>query len=140
MLIGEHGRECRGFVFVTLDRQYAQARPQRTRFVDTVGFAGETQQLQAHKGPFVLATDYLKAYGEQLRAYIPGTFKVLGTDGFGRSDTRKKLRHFFEVSREFIVLSALTALAEDGKFPKQDLAKARAALGIAADKCDPTKC
>ena len=99
-----------------------------------------TQALADRKGPFILATDYIKAYGEQLRAYIPGNFKVLGTDGFGRSDTRKKLRHFFEVSREFIVLSALTELAKEGKFPQQDLAKARAELGIAADKTDPTQC
>jgi len=106
-----------------------------------------TQVLADKKGPAVLATDYIKSYGEQLRAFIPQNcggaagFKVLGTDGFGRSDTRKKLRHFFEVSREFIVLAALSSLAEEGKhFTKDDLLKARKALGIAADKNDPTLC
>ncbi len=106
-----------------------------------------TQVLADKKGPTVLATDYIKSYGEQLRAFIPQNcggaagFKVLGTDGFGRSDTRKKLRHFFEVSREFIVLAALSSLAEEGKhFTKDDLLKARKALGIAADKNDPTLC
>ncbi|MBL33659.1 MAG: pyruvate dehydrogenase (acetyl-transferring), homodimeric type [Oceanospirillaceae bacterium] len=96
-----------------------------------------TATLKDAKGPFILATDYIKAYGEQLRAYIPGEYKVLGTDGFGRSDTRKKLRHYFEVSREFVVLAALTELAKDGKFPQKDLAKARAELGISADKVNP---
>lgn len=97
-----------------------------------------TQQLQSEEGPFIFASDYIKSYGEQLRAYVPGDFKVLGTDGFGRSDTRKKLRQFFEVSREFIVLSALTSLAKQGKFDTAELQKVRQHLGIDAAKADPT--
>ncbi|UTW47374.1 pyruvate dehydrogenase (acetyl-transferring), homodimeric type [Bacterioplanoides sp. SCSIO 12839] len=97
-----------------------------------------TQQLSTQSGPVIFASDYIKSYGEQLRAFVPGEYKVLGTDGFGRSDTRKKLRQFFEVSREFIVLAALTSLAKDGKFDVKELEKARVHLGIDAEKLDPT--
>jgi len=97
-----------------------------------------TKQLSSKTGPFIFASDYIKSYGEQLRAFVPGEYKVLGTDGFGRSDTRKKLRQFFEVSREFIVLAALTSLAKDGNFEAKELEKARVHLGIDAEKPDPT--
>ncbi|WP_028294132.1 pyruvate dehydrogenase (acetyl-transferring), homodimeric type [Oceanobacter kriegii] len=97
-----------------------------------------TEQLTGKEGPVVLATDYIKTYGEQLRNFVPGNFKVLGTDGFGRSDTRKKLRHFFEVDRGFVVLAALTELAKEGKFDAAELPKVRAKMGIDADKADPT--
>ena len=59
-------------------------------------------------GPVVAATDYIKAYADQIRPYIAGRYKVLGTDGFGRSDTRKKLRHFFEVDRYYVAVAAMT--------------------------------
>ncbi|MFK4751243.1 pyruvate dehydrogenase (acetyl-transferring), homodimeric type [Oceanobacter antarcticus] len=97
-----------------------------------------TQCLSEQDGPVILSTDYIKTYGEQLRAYVPGDFKVLGTDGFGRSDTRKKLRHFFEVDRSFVVLAALTSLAKQGKFDTAELPKVRQKLGIDANKADPT--
>ena len=96
-----------------------------------------TQQLQSESGPFVAATDYLKSYTDQIREFVPGHFTVLGTDGFGRSDTRAKLRDFFEVSREFIVLSALKALADQGEIPLARVAEAMADLNISADKIDP---
>ena len=67
-------------------------------------------------GPVIAATDYIRAYAEQLRAYIPHHYVVLGTDGFGRSDTRQKLRHFFEVDAKYIVEAALKALADKKKF------------------------
>jgi pyruvate dehydrogenase E1 component len=89
------------------------------------------------KGPVVVATDYIKAYADQIREFVPGRFVSLGTDGFGRSDTRGKLRKFFEVSREYIVLAALKALADDGKVPAADVAKAMKKLGINPDKPDP---
>ncbi len=75
-----------------------------------------TRQLQGREGPVVVATDYLKAYTDQLREFVPGRYVVLGTDGFGRSDTRDKLRKFFEVSREYIVIAALKALADEGQY------------------------
>ena len=80
----------------------------------------------------------MKSFSEQLRAFCPAPFYALGTDGYGRSDTRSKLRHFFEVSREFVVLAALKALADAGEKPPAEVAAAREKLGIAADKPDPT--
>jgi pyruvate dehydrogenase E1 component len=97
-----------------------------------------TRQLQGSDAPLVIATDYMKSFAEQLRAFCPAPLQVLGTDGYGRSDTRAKLRHFFEVSREFVVLAALKALAEQGDFSVADVVKARDALGIDAEKADPT--
>ncbi|HAJ75221.1 MAG TPA: pyruvate dehydrogenase (acetyl-transferring), homodimeric type [Gammaproteobacteria bacterium] len=69
-----------------------------------------TQQLKTKQGPVIAATDYMKAYSDQIREFVPDSYRVLGTDGFGRSDSRKQLRHFFEVDSKFIVLAALTEL------------------------------
>ena len=99
-----------------------------------------TRQLADRQGPVIGATDYMKSYLEQLRAYIPGRFSVLGTDGFGRSDTRKKLRRFFEVDRHFIVLASLKALADDGKIEVSIVSEAMTKYGISADKIDPLMC
>jgi pyruvate dehydrogenase E1 component len=98
-----------------------------------------TQQLEAHAGPVVAATDYMKAYAEQIRAYVPKgrSYKVLGTDGFGRSDFRHRLREHFEVNRHYIVLAALKALAEEGTLPPSRVAEAIARYGIDADKPNP---
>ncbi|MEM1155175.1 MAG: pyruvate dehydrogenase (acetyl-transferring), homodimeric type [Pseudomonadota bacterium] len=96
-----------------------------------------TQQLQGRTGPVIVATDYVKTYTDQLREFIPQRYVTLGTDGFGRSDTRKKLRDYFEISREYIVLAALHALAEEGQFEKEKLPDVIRHLGISADKIDP---
>jgi pyruvate dehydrogenase E1 component len=96
-----------------------------------------TAQLQDQPGPFVAATDYMKCYTDQIREFVPGHFTVLGTDGYGRSDTRSKLREFFEVSREYVVLAALKALADEGRLEPARVSAAMAALGISADKTDP---
>ncbi len=96
-----------------------------------------TRQMAGESGPFVVATDYIKSYADQLREFFPGRFVSLGTDGFGRSDTRGKLREFFEVSREFIVLAALKALAEEGRIEAARVTAAMAELGISPDKTDP---
>jgi len=97
------------------------------------------QQLQDHSGPVVASTDYIKAYAEQIRAYIPAgrTYKVLGTDGFGRSDFRSKLREHFEINRYYIVVAALKALSEDGTVPVARVAEAIAKYGIDVDKVNP---
>jgi pyruvate dehydrogenase E1 component len=97
------------------------------------------QQLEKHAGPVVAATDYMKAYAEQIRSFIPKgrTFKVLGTDGFGRSDFRSKLREHFEVNRHFIVVAALKALSEDGTLPVAKVVEAIAKYGIKTDKVNP---
>ncbi|MFV0478789.1 MAG: pyruvate dehydrogenase (acetyl-transferring), homodimeric type [Parahaliea sp.] len=96
-----------------------------------------SQQLAAYDGPCVVATDYLKSYADQLREFVPGRYVTLGTDGFGRSDTRKKLRSFFEVSREFIVLAALKALADEGQIEVSVVSDAMQVLGISPDKANP---
>ncbi len=69
--------------------------------------------LAGMAGPAIVATDYVKAYAEQIRPFVPMPYHVLGTDGFGRSDTREQLRDFFEVDRRWVVIKALYALAED---------------------------
>lgn len=99
-----------------------------------------TQQLAGRKGPVIAATDYMKNYTEQLRSFIPNRYCVLGTDGFGRSDTRAKLRRFFEVDRQFVVLSALKSLVDDGQLPASVVTKAMKKYGIQADKIDPMSC
>ena len=96
-----------------------------------------TQQLKQAQGPFIAATDYMKAHTDQLREFIPGRFTVLGTDGFGRSDTRAKLRKHFEVNRDFVVLAALKALADEGQLKPQVVLDAIKALGIDAEKSNP---
>mgnify|MGYP002525194690 CR=1 FL=1 len=72
-------------------------------------------KLSKHKVPTVVSSDYVKMVSEQIGPYVPGPYYALGTDGFGRSDTRENLRHFFEVDRYYIVLTAIRALALDGK-------------------------
>ncbi len=96
-----------------------------------------SEQLGKRDGPFVMATDYMKSYSEQLRSYVPGDFHVLGTDGFGRSDTRSKLREFFEVDRNYITVCALNALARQGKVKKEVVSQAIKDLGIDPDKPNP---
>jgi pyruvate dehydrogenase E1 component len=98
-----------------------------------------TQQLDKHAGPVVASTDYIKQYVDQIRAFIPKgrAYKVLGTDGFGRSDFRSKLREHFEVNRHYIAVAALKALAEDGALPVAKVAEAIHRYGIKADKVNP---
>ncbi len=97
------------------------------------------QQLEKHSGPVVASTDYLKAYAEQIRPYLPKgrTYKVLGTDGFGRSDFRSRLREHFEVNRHYIVLAALKALSEDGTVPAARVSEAIKKYAIRTDKINP---
>ena len=97
-----------------------------------------SRQLQGVSGPYIAATDYMRAYADQLREFIPGSYTVLGTDGFGRSDTRDKLRGFFEVSRAYIVVAALRALADQGDIEMSVVSQAISDLGIEVDKADPS--
>jgi pyruvate dehydrogenase E1 component len=80
--------------------------------------------LRETTGPVIAATDYVRAFAEQIRAYVPRRYVVLGTDGFGRSDTREKLRRFFEVDRWHVTVAALKALADDGAIPAAKVAEA----------------
>ncbi len=99
-----------------------------------------TETLESASGPFIISTDYMKSYAEQLRSFIPGSYSVLGTDGFGRSDTRSKLRKFFEVDRYFVTVASLKALADEGKVEAKVVAEALAKYGIDSEKTDPTTC
>ncbi|OQS43433.1 pyruvate dehydrogenase (acetyl-transferring), homodimeric type [Chromobacterium haemolyticum] len=92
------------------------------------------QQLSGRQGPVVAATDYIRNYADQIREYVPGRYVVLGTDGFGRSDSRANLRSFFEVDRYHVALAALSALARDGKIEASKVAEAIAKYGIKTDK------
>jgi pyruvate dehydrogenase E1 component len=97
------------------------------------------QQLEGHAGPVICSTDYIKVYGEQIRAYMPKgrSYKVLGTDGFGRSDFRSKLREHFEINRHYIVVAALKTLADEGTLPLAKVAEAIQKYGLNADKINP---
>ncbi|MBV8680491.1 MAG: pyruvate dehydrogenase (acetyl-transferring), homodimeric type [Aquitalea sp.] len=92
------------------------------------------QQLEGRSGPVIAATDYIRNYADQIREYVPGRYVVLGTDGFGRSDSRAKLREFFEVDRHYVAVAALSALAREGKIDAAKVAEAIAKYGIKADK------
>ena len=92
------------------------------------------QKLAGAKGPVVAATDYIKLYSEQIRPFVKAPYVTLGTDGFGRSDTREKLRHFFEVDRHWVTLAALKALADSG-----EIAREKVAAALVKYKLDPNK-
>ncbi len=93
--------------------------------------------LSAHEGPVVASTDYMQMYPEQIRPYVPGTYYTLGTDGFGRSDSREALRRHFEVDRAHIVTTALKALNDEQKVPAKTVTKAITALGIDPERPNP---
>ncbi|MGG4603612.1 pyruvate dehydrogenase (acetyl-transferring), homodimeric type [Paenalcaligenes sp. Me131] len=98
-----------------------------------------TQKLAETDGPIVASTDYIKAFADQIRAFVPEgrTYRVLGTDGYGRSDYRYKLREHFEVDRHFVVLSALRALSDEGKLPREKVLEAIKKYGINPEKANP---
>ena len=97
------------------------------------------QQLAAHPGPVIASTDYMKNYAEQIRPFMPQgrPYIVLGTDGFGRSDFRYRLREHFEVDRHYITVAALKGLADDGKIAAAKVAEAIQKYGIDVDKINP---
>jgi len=96
--------------------------------------------MNGHQGPVVAATDYVRAYAEQIRPFLPTSdYTVLGTDGYGRSDTRENLRRFFEVDCKNIVYTTLHALHEQGALSVEELLKARNGLGLDPDKPNPSK-
>jgi pyruvate dehydrogenase E1 component len=98
-----------------------------------------TALLKDTTGPIVATTDYMRLFAEQIRAYVPKgrNYKVLGTDGFGRSDSRVKLREFFEVNRYYVTVAALKSLAEDGVLSTSVVAQAIAKYGINPNKPNP---
>ena len=95
--------------------------------------------LADRSGPVVAASDYMKAFADGIRAYVPRRYHVLGTDGFGRSDYRRRLRRFFEVDRWFVALAALRALADEGTVPASRVAEAISKYDIDPDKANPAR-
>jgi pyruvate dehydrogenase E1 component len=105
--------------------------PPRSSFVQ--------RSLADRRGPVVAATDYMKTHADSIRPFVPGRYVVLGTDGYGRSDTREKLRHFFEVNRHYVALAALKALMDDGEVPPSTVAAAIEKYGIDPGKPPPAR-
>ena len=96
-----------------------------------------TQCLEGREGPIIASTDYMKLYADQVRAWVPNDYHVLGTDGFGRSDSRAHLRHFFEVDRYFVTVVALKALADQGAVDRALVKQALDKYGIDTSKPNP---
>ncbi|MNT07573.1 Pyruvate dehydrogenase E1 component [compost metagenome] len=96
-----------------------------------------TQKLKSARGPVIASTDYVRAFAEQIRPFVPRRYVVLGTDGFGRSDTREKLRHFFEVDRYWVTLAALKALADEGAIGRDKVAEAIKKYNLDPNKPNP---
>jgi len=96
-----------------------------------------TAQLAASRGPVVAASDFVRAYPDLIRSWVPRRYTVLGTDGFGRSDTRVALRDFFEIDARYITLAALKSLADEGDIDRNIVSEAVGKLGIDPEKIDP---
>ncbi len=107
---------------------HPEAKP-RTAYV--------AQCLEGRTGPVVAATDYMRIFADQIRPWVPRRYTVLGTDGFGRSDTREQLRRFFEVNRHYVAVAALKALAEEGAIPAVTVSQAIAKYGIDPERPAP---
>jgi pyruvate dehydrogenase E1 component len=105
--------------------------PQRLTYLE--------ERLAEHSGPVIAASDWVRAVPEQIRPFVPARYRTLGTDGFGRSDGRERLRHFFEVNRFFIAIAALKALSDDGRLPPAVVKQAIEKYGIDPDKPDPAR-
>ncbi|MEZ6076874.1 MAG: hypothetical protein R3C56_14780 [Pirellulaceae bacterium] len=104
-------------------------KPKRRSYVEHV--------LDGQDGPFIAVTDYIKLVPDQIRQWIPGRYMRLGTDGFGRSDTRTALRSHFEVDAEHIVYATLLALSKSSDFEIDQLTEAMSSLGIEPESMDP---
>ena len=92
------------------------------------------EQLAGHEGPVVISTDYVQAYGEQMRRLIDRPLTILGTDGYGRSDSREVLRSFFQVDRYHVVVAALKSLADIGRLPMTTVTDAMKKYAIHVDE------
>ncbi|TFW69692.1 pyruvate dehydrogenase (acetyl-transferring), homodimeric type [Methylotenera oryzisoli] len=105
-------------------------KPQKVSYV--------AASLKDAKGPVIASTDYMKSFAEQIQRFVPNKFVALGTDGFGRSDSREALRDFFEVNRYYVVVAALKALSDEGKLPVAKVAEAVKKYSLDANKPNPT--
>ncbi|QDW66514.1 pyruvate dehydrogenase (acetyl-transferring), homodimeric type [Luteimonas granuli] len=118
-----------GFDVERWNRHNPEAKTPRKAYV--------TQLLEGRQGPAIAATDYVRAFPDQIRAFVPMHYTVLGTDGFGRSDTRANLRRHFEVDRFHIAHAAIDALAKDGGMTAKDAARALKLYRIDTDRPNP---
>ncbi|HEY0842835.1 pyruvate dehydrogenase (acetyl-transferring), homodimeric type [Methylotenera sp.] len=107
--------------------------PEKTQKVSYVAAS-----LKDAQGPVIASTDYMKSFAEQIQRFVPNKFVALGTDGFGRSDSREALRDFFEVNRYYVVVAALKALSDEGKLPVAKVAEAVKKYSLDANKPNPT--
>jgi pyruvate dehydrogenase E1 component len=105
-------------------------KPQRVSYV--------AQCLNDAQGPVIASTDYMKSFAEQIQRFVPNRFIALGTDGFGRSDSREALRDFFEVNKYYVVVAALKALSDDGKLPVATVTEAVKKYNLNSNKPNPT--
>ena len=118
-----------GLAVERYNRMHPEAIPQQCAHVSTM--------LNDCSSPIIAATDYMRLYADQIRQFIKSPYISLGTDGYGRSDTRTKLRHFFEVDAKFIAIAAINALADLGAIPKSTVSDALKLYQIDSDKLDP---
>ena len=118
-----------GFDAERWNRLHPEAKAPRKAYV--------TELLEGRQGPAIAATDYVRQYADQIRAFVPMKYTVLGTDGFGRSDTRANLRRHFEVDRYYIAHAAIAALAAEGKMNAKDVARAIKVFNIDPEKANP---
>lgn len=118
-----------GFDAERWNRLHPEAKTPRKAYV--------TELLEGRQGPAIAATDYVRQFADQIRAFVPMKYTVLGTDGFGRSDTRANLRRHFEVDRYYIAHAAVAALAAEGRMNAKDVARAIKVFNIDAEKANP---
>jgi pyruvate dehydrogenase E1 component len=114
---------------IRFNRLNPEAKDARKPYVTTL--------LEGRSGPAIAATDYVRTYANQIREFVPMKYTVLGTDGFGRSDTRANLRRHFEVDRNYIAHAAIAALAAEGKMTGKDVARAIKQYKIDGEKPNP---
>jgi pyruvate dehydrogenase E1 component len=127
---------CPSFTELARDGQ-AVARVNLLHPTDKPKLSHVEQCLKDTRGPVIASTDYVRAFAEQIRPFVPRRYAVLGTDGFGRSDTREKLRSFFEVDRHYVTVAALKALADEGQLDKAKVKEAIAKYGLDPNKPNP---
>ena len=123
--------------FNELAREAQDVERWNTLHPDEPSRASYVAEQLAGEAPVIAASDYMKSLAEQIRSQISAPYQVLGTDGFGRSDTREALRGFFEVDHRFVALAALKSLADSQKIPVEQVRAARDAMGIDPDKPNP---
>jgi len=128
---------CPSFTELARDGQAAERWNLRNPEAKSPRVPYVTSLLQGRQGPAIAATDYVRTFAEQVRPFVPMRYTVLGTDGFGRSDTRANLRRHFEVDRFHIAHAAIAALAAEGAMTAKDVARAMKQYGIEADKPNP---